>query len=112
MLDVTLIASVVGVLIPLVVAASTKLHASGTLKTGLAVLLAALSAVATWATSITGKVSVKELITEALVALAVAGGSRVSWVGTFESKVAVATADTGLGTQTKVDPDYPAAPVG
>lgn len=102
--DITLVTAAIGILIPLLNALVTHIKASGAMKSAVAVVLATLGSIATWATGITGNVSVKQLVFVAIGALAVAGGARVSFLSGVEGLVA-STVPGGLG-----NPAAPAPP--
>jgi len=97
MVNVLLVTSAVGVLIPLLNALVTHVDASPALKAGVAVLLAALGSVATWATSVTGNVSIKDLVVVALGGLVVAGGARNAVLKGVIEKVVTDTVPGGIG---------------
>ena len=110
-IDVALVAAVVGAVIPFVNALITHINASAWVKSGVAVVLSALATVATWATSVIGPVTVKQLIVVALGALAAAGGSLRSWTSQATAFVA-SKVPGGIGGNTvKNEPPADATPL-
>lgn len=72
--DLSLVTAVIAILTPILNAFLTHISASNGFKSGVTIVLVALGTITTWATSIVGTVTIKQLAIEAAIALAAAGG--------------------------------------
>lgn len=96
--DASLVALACAFLIPLVGTVLTKPTANAWLKSGVAVVLAGLTAVGAKVADVHGAVSVKQLAAVGALALIGAGGARLSTlIGTAEDWLSAKTAKWGLG---------------
>jgi hypothetical protein len=109
-IDIALVTSAIGVLIPLLNALVSHVDAKGAVKSGVAVVIAALGSIATWATGVVGNVSLKQLAVVAIGALFAAGGSRISWLSNVEALVWAAV-PKGIGNPAKALAQDPVQPV-
>lgn len=95
--DAALVALIAGIVIPLLNALLTKLTASPDLKSLVAVVLAAVTAVAASVADVHGAVSVKAMGLVFLLTLVSATGHRFTWLSPVENAVARKTANAGVG---------------
>jgi hypothetical protein len=90
-IDLTLVAAVIGAVIPFLNALISHVQAPPWVRSAVAVVLATFGAIGTWASSVVGPVTVKQLIVVALGALIAAGGTAkavtVNWAQALNAKV-------------------------
>lgn len=96
-------------LIPILNAVISRIHAAGWQKTLVSVLLAGLTAVGAKYVGVDGIVGIKDIIVVFAGSLFLAGGARLSSIGTVEEMVAYKTQNFGIGQKgaPSLDPDYP-----
>lgn len=102
-IDTALVAAVIGLVTPFIVALATKLTATWE-KTAVAFVTVVLGAVATDLANVGGTIGWKQFISIIVMAGAVAGGSRQWLTGTQVKNLAVITKKIGLEAPLKPAP--------